>query len=162
MSAERVNQLVEALRSGDSLPGGLRRWLVRAFEQWQQGHDIETALGLLDDGSEYSRMSHDERDDLIRVAIRLCPGESESAQASFFIEVVDGHLPHPDETGARFVGVLRGARAYIPKSLKQLRRILAGRRCDGWRYQTDGDTDRLCPTPVQRFNQGVFNKRTGT
>jgi hypothetical protein len=156
VTASLVNELIEA---ADALPAHLRDWLVDGLQAWQQGRDLEAALGLHDDDSDYCSMALYERDDLIRVAIRLCPGDSESAQASFFLEVMQGHLQHPDETGRRFVYLLRGARVYVPKTLRHLRRILAGRRCDGWRYQED--TGRLCPSPVQRFNNRTLTK-TGT
>ena len=156
MTAVLVNELIEA---ADALPAHLRDWLVDGLQAWQQGRDLEAALGLHDDDSDYCSMDLYERDDLIRVAVRLCPGGSESAQACYFLEVMQGHIQHPDETGARFVELLRGARVYVPKTLRHLRRILAGRRCDGWRYRED--TERLCPEPVQRFNGGTLTK-TGT
>ena len=98
------------------------------LEGWQRGQSLEDALGLHDDDSDYCSMDLYERDDLIRAAIRLCPGDSESAQASFFLGVMHGHARHPDETGARFVDMLSCARVYIPKTVRHLRRIMAGRR----------------------------------
>ena len=159
MTAERINQLLVLLPDSE-LPDDVVWWLVAGLEGWQRGQSLEDALGLHDDDSDYCTMDLYERDDLIRAAIRLCPGDSESAQALFFLEVMHGQARHPDETGARFVDMLRGARVYVPKTRRHLSRILAGRRCDGWRYQED--TGRLCPEPVQRFNGGKFTNRTGT
>ena len=134
MSAERINQLLVLLPDSE-LPDDVVWWLVAGLEGWQRGQSLEDALGLHDDDSDYCSMDLYERDDLIRAAIRLCPGDSESAQASFFLEVMHGQARHPDETGARFVDMLRGARVYVPKTRRHLSRILAGRRCDGWRHQ---------------------------
>jgi hypothetical protein len=159
MTGERVNQLL-VLLPDSGLPDDLLWWLVAGLEGWQRGQSLEDALGLHDDDSDYCCMDLYERDDLIRVAIRLCPGDSESAQASFFLEVMQGHIQHPDETGRRFVDLLRGARVYVPKTLRHLRRILAGRRQDGWRHERD--IEKLCPSPVQRFNRPMSNKLTGT
>ena len=162
MTAERVNQLL-VLLPDSNLPDELAAWLAVGLAGWQRGQCLEDALHLAGDDpedSDYCSMDLYERDDLIRVAIRLCPGDSESAQASFFLEVMQGHIQHPDETGGRFVDMLRVSRVYVPRTLRHLRRILAGRRQDGWRYQED--TGRLCPEPVQRFNRGKFTNRTGT
>ena len=159
MTAERVNQLLVLLPDSE-LPDDVVWWLVAGLEGWQRGQSLEDALGLHDDDSDYCSMDLYERDDLLRAAIRLCPGDTESAQASYFLEVMHGHAQHPDETGRRFVDLLRGARVYVPRTLRHLRRILAGRRQDGWRYQRD--TGRLCPEPVQRFNCGTIKQRTGT
>jgi len=159
MSAEHISQLLVLLPDSE-LPDDVVWWLVAGLEGWQRGQSLEDALGLHDDDSGHCSMDLYERDDLIRAAIRLCPGDSESAQASYFLEVMHGHARHPDETGARFVDMLRGARVYVPKTLRHLRRILAGRRCDGWRHQED--IKRLCPSQVTRFNGGTLTNRTGT
>ena len=159
MSAERINQLLVLLPDSE-LPDDVVWWLVAGLEGWQRGQSLEDALGLHDDDSGHCSMDLYERDDLIRAAIRLCPGDSESAQASYFLEVMHGQ----PGTLMRLVRAswtcCACARVYVPKTLRHLRRILAGRRCDGWRYQED--TGRLCPEPVQRFNGGKFTNRTGT
>jgi hypothetical protein len=155
MTAERVNQLL-VLLPDSALPDDLTAWLAVGLAGWQRGQCLEDALRLTDDDSDDSGMDLYERDDLLRAAIRLCPGDSETAQASYFLEVIEGHLLHPDPTGARFVDMLHSARVYIPKTLRHLRRILAGRRQDGWRER---DTGKLCPS-VSRFNTGgTFTKR---
>ena len=75
MTAERVNLLVGLLHVGGELPPDVVRWLVDGLQAWQQGRDLEAALGLHDDDSDYCSMDLYERDDLLRAAIRLCPGD---------------------------------------------------------------------------------------
>ena len=127
MSAERVSELLQA---ANQLPSHLRDWLTQGLQDWQQGRDLETALQLLDDTPS---IYLDDRDDMLRAAIRLCPGESESAQCSYFIGLINGESKHPDPAGRQFVELLARSRVYIPRTGRHLRRILAGRRADGWR-----------------------------
>ena len=121
MSAERASEL---LRVADRLPVHLRAWLTEGLQAWQQGQELEAALGLCNPPT----IDKDERDGYIRASIRLCPGESESAQSIFFIGVINGEHDHPDPTGRQFVELLRQARCYIPTTTRHYRRILAGKR----------------------------------
>jgi hypothetical protein len=132
MSLARVNQLLAAL-PGCDLPAELRRWLLRGFERWQAGHDIETALNLGD--LDAPRMDFAERDDMIRYCINFAPGESAAARMAFFIECTSGCVEHPDASAQGFIRMLRSSRVYVPSTIRHLRRIMRHRRCDGWRYQ---------------------------
>ena len=113
------------------LPDDLRAWLVAGYQGWQQGQDLEGALQL-----NTPTMDLDERDDLLRVAVRLCPGETETAQMFYQLEVMHGDRTHPHKTGQQFTRMLQGSRVYIPQTVRHLRRVMAGRRHDGWRVGT--------------------------
>ena len=126
MSAERINELLQV---ADRLPDHLRAWLVQGLQDWQQGQNLEHALKL----GAAPDIDYFERDEYIRASIRLCPGESEGAQCSYFIDVITGASKHPDPTGRQFVELLARSRVYIPRTTRHLRRILNGRRQDGWR-----------------------------
>ena len=130
MSAERISELLQA---ANQLPDSLRAWLTTGLQGWQQGQDLERALGLCS----HPAIDHDERDGYIRASIRLCPGESDSAQMYFFIGVINGEAAHPDPTGRQFIELLARSRVYIPRTTRHLRRILQGRRQDGWKCKRD-------------------------
>ena len=159
MTAERVNLLVGLLHAGGELPPDVVRWLVDGLQAWQQGRDLEAALGL--HYADVQELGYDERDELLQAAIRLCPGTSPNAQASYFLEVINGRLRHPDEAGRHFTDILLRSRCFIPRSIRHLRsRILQGKRHDSWR-QCERTEKALCPSRVARFNVRTLTK-TGT
>ena len=121
MSAERVSEL---LRVADALPEHLRAWLIEGLEAWQCGADLEHALGL-------DPIDLNQRDSMIRTVISLSPGDSVSARCSYFLSCLDGCETHQRHDMQHQVERLRGLD--VPRSLKQLRRILGGRRQDGWK-----------------------------
>ena len=157
MSAERINQLLVLLPDSE-LPDDVVWWLVAGLEGWQRGQSLEDALGL-HDGYEY--LGIDERDELLRAAIQLCPGISASAKASYFLEILSGRLKHPDPSGRNFTDILLKSRTYIPRSIRHLRsRILQGKRHDSWR-QWERDDKALCPSSPISEDGSIF-KPTGT
>ena len=106
-----------------------------------------------------------ERDDLLRAAIRLYPGDSEERTGELFprSDCMDD-AQHPDETGARpswtccaCLAVLRAENA-SPSTLPHPGRPV---RQDGWRYQ-EGHRFAIVSRTLQRFNGGKFTNRTGT
>jgi hypothetical protein len=123
MAAEHVTQLLQV---ADRLPADVRDWLVQGLEAWQCGADLEQALGL-------EPVGLNQRDSMIRTVIELSPGNSVSARCSFFIGCLDGCETHPRHDMQQHVVRLRDEN--VPRSLKQLRRIVNGRRADGWREQ---------------------------
>ena len=152
MSAGRVNELLQV---ADRLPAHLRTWLVQGLEAWQRGRELEQALELLPDQSEF--LSDDERDAYIRTCIQSCPGGSIGAKCAFFTDVVNGVRRHPDKTGRQLVKILQRSRVYIPAT-RQLRRILQGRRQDGW---CELSQTGLCHKPDVLDNR-VMLQKTGT
>ena len=156
MSAAFVNELIEA---ADALPAHLRDWLVDGLQAWQDGTDLEAALHLSESGA--SCMSLDERDSMLVACINSAPGESDAAKMTFFIGVIHDRATHPDETAQRFIAVMKSAQVYIPGTVRHLRRIMQGRRQDGWRIQETDIKASLCPT-VSRFNTGGTLTKTGT
>jgi hypothetical protein len=125
MSAEHRDALLSALPACN-LPSELVAWLTQGFAAWQQGQSLEQALEL-------EAPDLDERDDMIRTVIELSPGESVAARCSYFIGCLDGCELHHRHDMQQQVERLRGLS--VPRSLKQLRRILDGRRQDGWRIE---------------------------
>jgi hypothetical protein len=144
MTAERVNELIEA---ADALQEHLRDWLRDGFTAWQAGADLHTALCL-------AGPDPDRRGDLIKTAVLLSPGESITAKAAYFISCLDGYQHHHRDDMQAIIRSLR--LISCPRSIKQLRRIVEGRRQDGWREREADITRDLCPSPVQRFNGGIF------
>ena len=126
MTAENVNRLLDCLPDS-GLPADLQRWLRELFS-----HQPVDDLG--------------ERDALIRLVVGLSPGESRTARCSFFLDCIGGRLEHPSLTAQGVIKKLRTSGAYVPGSVKQLLRIIEGRRHDGWRTG-------LCPT-VSFLNDG--------
>ena len=119
MTAERINRLLKSLPDS-KLPGDLQEWLRELFTQ-----------APVDDLGE--------RDALIRLAVSLSPGESKTARCSFFLDCIGGRLDHPSPTAQTMIVKLRTSGFYLPGSVKQLFRIIEGRRQDGWRET------QLCP-----------------
>jgi hypothetical protein len=151
VSAERVRRL---LCEADRLPDDLRAWLVAGLLGWQQGQSLEGALGL--DNSDARGMDLSERDAMIVHCINAAPGESHAARIAFFVECMSGQIEHHDDTAQRFIRILHNSRVYVPGAIRHLRRILQGRRCDGWRFQ--GTSAPLCPS-ASRFNtRGTLNQ----
>ena len=129
MSAERVAELLQHL---DRLPAELADWLRNGFEAHAAGGDLLAALDL-------DCPDLDQRDEHIRTCVALSPGESLAARIAFFLGCLTGNTRHPRRSVQRLI---RGLRAMsCPRSPKQLRRICAGRRRDGWDIN-----GQLCPT----------------
>lgn len=124
MSAERLQQLLTQLPDS-GLDPELVGWVAGGLEAWREGADLETALELY-------RPALDQRDEWIKLAISLCPGESTTAKCSYFLDCLDGKQ-HPESTGQRLIEKLTVEPVNAHLSIKHLRRILAGRRQDGWR-----------------------------
>jgi hypothetical protein len=74
VSVERVQELLESLPSSN-MPAGLRIWLRRDLEGWQQGRDLEIAVCL-----NVLPMPLSEREQYIRACIVMAPGESLAAR----------------------------------------------------------------------------------
>jgi len=149
MTASLVTELLQA---ADALPDNLRDWLRDGFTAWQAGADLHTALCL--DGPDPDR-----RDDLLRTVIALSPGESLTARCAFTVACLIGHEQHPR---ADMQSIIRSLRLInCPLSIRHMRRIMEGRRQDGWRIQEADTEASLCPVAVQRFNSGTLTK-TGT
>jgi hypothetical protein len=127
MSAEHVSELIQV---ANRLPDSLRAWLVQGLEAWQQGRDLEQALGLLPDSIPLGQ-----RDSYIRTCVQSCPGDSTGAKCAFFIDVLSGIRMHPDKSARQLLAVLQHSRVYIPKTVQHLRRILDYRRQDGYHVQ---------------------------
>ena len=125
LSDQHRNSLLTAL-PGCNLPGELVTWLAHGLEVQRAGGDLVEALGL--DGPDLNR-----RDDLLRTVIDLSPGESMTARCLFVVGCLDGQEQHP--RGDMQVVIDRLQRLPVPRSIKQLRRILNGRRQDGWRIE---------------------------
>jgi hypothetical protein len=124
MSDQYRDALLTALHGCD-LPGDLVAWLTHGLEVQRAGGDLLEALGL--EGPDLNR-----RDDLLRTVIDLAPGESITARCFFVIECLDGaRFPRNDMQHL----IDRLQRLSVPRSVRQLRRILDGRRQDGWKVQ---------------------------
>lgn len=123
MSAERLNALLGHLPDSQ-LPADLVQWLQQGFTSWQAGHDLGQALEL-------EPVDLNQRDSMICVVISLSPGNSVAARCSYFLSCLDGCETHRRHDMQRRVERLR--EMDVPRSLKQLRRILNGRRQDGWK-----------------------------
>ena len=122
MSADLAQELIEA---ADRLPSHLRDWLVVGFESWREGEDLAESLGLF-------RPTLDERDQWIKLCVSLCPGETDTAKCSFFLDCIAGSRQHPEAAGQRLIEKLISQPVNVELSIKQLRRIINGRRQDGW------------------------------
>ena len=81
-------------------------------------------------------MALDERDELLRVIVGLAPGESDRACCLFVLDCFAGETIHPHPVARRCLRDLRAAGVYLPGTIRHLRRILEGRRSDGWRDGT--------------------------
>ena len=125
MSVERLQKLLAVLPDS-GIPPVLAEWLAGGLEAWRAGDDLAESLELY-------RPTLNQRDGWIKMAIGLCPGESDTAKISFFIDCLDGHRQHPETTGQHLVERLTHEPVMVPRSIKQLLRILDGRRQDGWR-----------------------------
>ena len=125
MSAERLQKLLAVLPDS-GLDPALAEWLAGGLEAWGEGENLAESLELY-------RPSLDQRDGWIQVAVSLCPGESDTAKCSYFVDCLDGHRQHPEATGRNLVERLKTEPIKVPASIKQLLRILDGRRADGWR-----------------------------
>jgi hypothetical protein len=123
MSAEHCDALLSVLPASN-LPRELVAWLVRGLEVHQAGGDLLSALDL--PGADMDR-----RDSLVRVVLKLTPGESFSARAAFFLDALAGNEEHPRQDMQQIIRKLR--LLPWPGSVRQLRRIVAGHRQDGWR-----------------------------
>lgn len=136
MTTARVQALIEV---ADRLPADLAAWLVCGLEAWQRGEDLAGALGLVADLDEYNDgtewVSLDTRDEWLQIIIPLCPGASTAAQCSFFLSCLAGDVDPRNEVASGLIGRLRRSNVKVPHSIKHLRRILDGRRQDGWRIQ---------------------------
>ena len=119
MTTERISRLLECLPDS-GLPADLQAWLRELFS-----HQPVDDLG--------------ERDALIRLVVGLSPGESRTARCSYFLDCIGGRLEHPSLSARTVIIKLRTSGAYVPGSVKQLLRIIGGRRHDGWRTG-------LCPS----------------
>ena len=119
-----VAAVVVALRAG-KLPDDARDWLVAGFEQWQAGVPLEAAMGL-------DTEPLDRRDDLLRVVLKMAPGESDAARCAFVVDCMDGILEHPSPMAQRLMDKLLVAGVQIPRSVRHLGRILNGGRAPGW------------------------------
>lgn len=124
MSADRLQQLLDELPDSGLSPN-LAAWLA-GLEAWREGVDLDKALELY-------RPSLDERDEWIQIAIGLCPGENSTAKCAFFLDCVSGDREHPDPAGRKLIEKLLYEPVNVRLSVKQLMRILDGRRQDGWR-----------------------------
>ena len=141
--SDRVSQLLDALPSA-GLPLELVGWLRDGFTAWQAGADLHSALSL--NGPDVDR-----RDDLLRIVILLSPGESITAQCAYTIACLDGRQHHHRQDMQNIVRSLQ--LVGCPRSIKQLKRIVEGRRQDGWHVR-EADINRdLCPPPALRFNR---------
>lgn len=116
MSAERLQKLL-VLLPDSGIPPVLAEWLAGGLEAWRAGDDLADALEL-------HRLSLDTRDEWLQVAIDLCPGESGTAKCSYFVDCLDGHRQHPETTGQHLVERLTHEPVTVPRSIKQLLRIV--------------------------------------
>ena len=109
-----------------NLPGELVAWLVYGFEVQRAGGDLLEALGLIG-------LDLDERDDMTRTVINLSPGDSVAGLCSYFIDCLDGQKTHTRPDMQRHIERLQYMG--VPRSVRHLRRIVNGRRQDGWLIQ---------------------------
>jgi hypothetical protein len=123
MSADRLDQLLEALPGG--LDPALVAWLVSGVKAWREGDDLEAALELACGDA----MTLDQRDELLRVVIDLSPGNSMAARCCSALDNLDG-TRHPDELAAQLILRLRRSRIRLPGTVRHLRRIANGHRCE--------------------------------
>lgn len=126
MSTDRLQQLLTALPDSGLAPE-LVAWLA-GLEAWREGVELDKALELY-------RPGLDQRDAWLQMAIGLCPGESDTAKCSYFLDCIDGRRQHPEITGQHLIEKLISEPVKVKLSIKQLLRILDGRRQDGWREQ---------------------------
>ena len=126
-----VEAVLFALRAGDLSPEA-RRWLIEGLEAWQQGQDLESALGL-------HSQPLDRRDELLRVVLRLSPGGSDTARCAFLVECLDGRQ-HPSTMATHLLDKLQSSGVQLPCSVRHLARILNGSRRD-----SETENRVLCP-----------------
>ena len=125
MSADRLKKLLIALPDS-RLDPELVQWLCDGIEAFEhRGEDLEAALDIAGDES----MTLDERDELLRIALDLSPGDSFAARCCYVLDCLDGTTQHCDELAAELILRLRRSRVRLPNS-RHLRRINNGHRCD--------------------------------
>ena len=95
------------------------------MQQYERGAELEQALQLANDG-----MTLDERDELLRIVLDMSPGESFTARCCFTLDCLDGTRQHSDELAARLILRLRRSRVRLPRTVRHLRRIANGYRCE--------------------------------
>ena len=127
-----VEELLASLRAGD-LPPQARRWLIEGLEAWQQGQDLESALGLHSEPL-------DRRDELLRAVIEVSPGDSTTAKCAYAAECLAADRDHVSPLAADLVRKLQASAIAIPQSIRQLARILNGTR-------QDSETENACLCP---------------
>ena len=123
MSADRLHRLLTALPDS-GLDPELAAWVACGFEAWQSGGNLIEALGLASD-------LLDRRDELIRMVIPMCPGESGAARFSYFRSCVTGDIQHESQTARQLIRKIQALPVVVP-TVRHLRRIMRGRRQDGW------------------------------
>lgn len=123
MSEARAAALLAAL-PGCDLPAELRAWLLHGFEAQAAGGCLLEALNL--PGADLDR-----RDALLQSVVAATPGDSLQARILTTIDCVQGNREHPRRDMQLIVKRLRQSGCDL--SARQLRRIVAGRRQDGWR-----------------------------
>lgn len=128
-----VELLIADLKAGQ-LPAAARRWLIAGFERWQQGAELAAALGL-------DSAPLDRRDDLLRVVLRLSPGDSIAAKCAYASECLNGGRDHASTMAAELVCKLLANGEPVPRSIKHLRRILLGSR-----QEAETENSVLCPS----------------
>jgi len=111
-----VETLLASLRGGDVPPEAVQ-WLIVGLEGWQQGADLEAALGLCSSPL-------DRRDEQLRLVIQLTPGASDTAQCAFLIDCLAGDREHGSPMAAELLKKLQISALPIPRSVKHLRPFL--------------------------------------
>ncbi len=127
MSVERLQKLLTELPDS-GLDPDLVAWVAGGLTAWGEGTELESALELY-------RPTLDQRDEWIKLAVSLCPGETDTAKCSYFLDCIAGNRQHPEEAGQRLIEKLITQPVNVQLSIKQLMRILSGRRQDGWWLQ---------------------------
>lgn len=126
MSADRLDQLLDALPDS-GLDPELVAWLVSGVKAFKhQGENLEVALNVAGNDS----LSLDERDELLRVCLKLSPGESFAARGCFVLDCLDGTAQHSNKLAAQLILRVRRSRVALPGSVRHLRRIANGHRSD--------------------------------
>ena len=101
-------------------------WLSGAIYAFKnRGDDLEAALGIAGDES----LTIDQRDELLRVVLDLSPGESFTARGCAVLDCLDGSQ-HNNKLAARLVLRLRRSRIRLPRTVRHLRCIANGHRCE--------------------------------
>jgi hypothetical protein len=149
LSIALVNRLLDHI---DRLPDDVAGWLRDGFAAWQAGADLHEALDL--PGPDTGR-----RDDLLRTIIALSPGESSTARCAFVVGCLGGSERHPRPDMQHLIESLR--LVGCPRSIRQLKRIVQGRRQDSWRLREADMIGDLCPIELVSLNSGI-NLKTGS